>query len=136
MCLKLFLLFLFFVVLISGSGCRRPSSAPRMKPNGHFPMASWFRFWCSTVSSVNHLATISYYRPLLSSVYIPANEVFSSNEAFSLKQVFSLNIVISCNEVFSCKLHYELITSCLCVSYCPQVVKKCLVFRWKMCSRW
>jgi len=63
-----------------------------------------FVFQLSTIRNVlNHLATISSYRPLLSTMYIPANEVFSSNEAFSLKQVFSLNKLISCNEVFSCK---------------------------------
>ena len=51
----------------------------------------------------NHLATISPYRPLLSTLYPPVNEVFSSNEAFSPNQVFSINEAISYNEVFSRK---------------------------------
>ena len=52
---------------------------------------------------LNHLATISCYHPLLSTMYTSVNEVFFSNEAFSTNQLFSLNELISYNEVFSCK---------------------------------
>ena len=39
---------LLFLVLISARVCQRPSWTPKTKPNGHFSMAGWFRFWCST----------------------------------------------------------------------------------------
>ena len=45
---KLLVFFLSFLVLISACVCRRPSWTPKTKPNGHFSMAGWFRFWCST----------------------------------------------------------------------------------------
>ena len=35
-------------VLIGFRVCRRPSWTPKTKPNGHFSMAGWFCFWCST----------------------------------------------------------------------------------------
>ena len=38
----------FLLVLISVCVCRRPSWKPKTKPNGHFSMAGWFCFWCST----------------------------------------------------------------------------------------
>ena len=56
-----------------------------------------------TLLGLNHLATISCYHPLLSTMYTSVNEVFFSNEAFSTNQLFSLNKFISYHEFFSCK---------------------------------
>ena len=46
--LTFLLFFIFLLVSISACVCRRPSWTPKTKPNGHFSMAGWFRFWCST----------------------------------------------------------------------------------------
>ena len=42
------LLQLVLPILIRACVYRRPSWTPKTKPNGHFPMAGWFRFLCST----------------------------------------------------------------------------------------
>ena len=44
----LFLSFLFLLMIINACFCSKPSWTPKLKQNGHFSMAGWSRFWCST----------------------------------------------------------------------------------------